>query len=298
MKKKFFSFLALVATFSVFAVGVSARQDNERGNSQNKKVAVTKEEKVRELKNFQKPVAGQTSGQAYKEKVEKAVGSLKKVAEEKVVEERYETQDVVGIDQQEIGIVQVAGVSEEVSAVAESIEESAEATAEAIEKVEKRNKFTKLLVGTDYKNLGQLRSSIVHNRNQIRKLTQLSTQATGETQLQIQEQIAELTQEQERIQSVINENKGGFSFFGWLFRFMSGYAPVEQAVEAEEQEQFVEEVAEVIADGTGVSGDVADPSEATPETTDETDTDSSETLPEGGTDGVPAELPVDGTTAE
>ena len=51
-------------------------------------------------------------------------------------------------------------IGEEVKAVAKEQNESKEKIMDAMEKVESRGKFKTLLFGTDYKNIGKLRSEI------------------------------------------------------------------------------------------------------------------------------------------
>jgi len=118
-------------------------------------------------------------------------------------------------------------VSDEVSDVAQSSEDAVVDTVGALEKVESRSAWKSLLVGPDYKNLGQLRSSIAQTSNEIRKLTRAMSEVNPESTASVQTQLTALTQERQRIYNVITTNESKFSLFGWLARFMAGYAPTE-----------------------------------------------------------------------
>ncbi len=115
-------------------------------------------------------------------------------------------------------------VSDEIEEVAVEEEENVDDVADAIDAVEKRPKWKTLLFGSDYKNLGQLRSSLAHNTNSIRKLhkAQNEVQAYGNEE-DVQAQLGELVQERDRIRSVITEHEDDFGILGWVFRFFNGY---------------------------------------------------------------------------
>ncbi|GEM_PF-3184660 len=85
--------------------------------------------------------------------------------------------------------------------------------------VETRNKIKMFLIGTDYKNLGALRSELVHTRNRLEQLKRLMEQVENEEdRLQLQNQIQETEREQKRIRDFIKEQEGKFSLFGWLVK--------------------------------------------------------------------------------
>jgi hypothetical protein len=116
-----------------------------------------------------------------------------------------------------------------------------------MKKIENQNGFKKFLVGTDYKNLGQLRSSLAHNENQVRQLTRISEELEeGEEKEALQEQLMVLMQERERIKTVITENEEGFSLLGWVFRLMNGYP--RDSIDENEEAELEEEVAEALVE--------------------------------------------------
>jgi hypothetical protein len=116
-----------------------------------------------------------------------------------------------------------------------------------MKKIENQNGFKKFLIGTDYKNLGQLRSSLAHNENQVRQLTQISEELEeGEEKEAIKEQLMTMMQERERIKSIITENEEGFSLLGWVFRLMNGYP--QDSIDENEEIELEQEVAEALVD--------------------------------------------------
>lgn len=212
-------FLALTLFVLPFFSLVSAAPDksNKSSVAVEKKVAVEQKKIDREATNYQKAIEKSnkayrngpksliTNAGLYEESVEGVVDNLQEVAEEE-------------------GEAGNEEVSDELEEIIEEEEETKDDVVEAIEEIESRNKFKTFLIGSDYKNLGALRSSLVHNRNQIRKLTRTAEKVgTEEALLAIEEQLTVLTQERERIKVVIEENEEGFSVLGWVFRFLSGY---------------------------------------------------------------------------
>jgi hypothetical protein len=158
-------------------------------------------------KPFDKPTPGTGSPNAalHKNKVLKVVDKLNEVSDE----------------EEEIGNEET---SEEIEEVANDEEENVDEVAEAIEAVETRPKWKTLLFGSDYKNLGQLRSHLAHNTNAIRKLTRAKNEVQAEgNEEDVQAQLGELIQERERIRNVITEYEDDFGILGWVFRFLNGY---------------------------------------------------------------------------
>lgn len=228
-KKKKVSYAAaiiLVLTLNVASFAVFAKNDNAQNDKSNKASQSQKEtkEKTAEMKNFAKPdtAKGETNAQLHKVKSEEVAKKLKEVA----------------VEEEAAGNVEV---SEQVEQVAVEQAEIQAETTEAIEEIETRGAVKTFLIGTDYKNLGQLRSNLVQNRNEIRKLTRTMTQAqTPESAALIQAQLMTMTQERERIKSVITTNEEGFSLFGWVAKFLIGYEAT--PINEEEEDQLAEEV--------------------------------------------------------
>lgn len=114
-------------------------------------------------------------------------------------------------------------VSDGIEEVAVETEETGNETVEAIEKVEKRSKWKTLLFGTDYKNLGILRSSLSHSENAIRKLnrTQNTLQSSSSADI-LDDQVSALILERDRILNILTENEDRFSILGWFSKLFGG----------------------------------------------------------------------------
>lgn len=125
------------------------------------------------------------------------------------------------------GAVGNTEASQEITEVANTAEETAADTVEAIDAVESKPKWQVLLFGSDYKNLGQLRSSLAHNTNDIRKLSRAADVVEeSSSSAQVQGTLATLELERQRIYDVIKANESQFSILGWVARFFTGYTPL------------------------------------------------------------------------
>jgi len=123
-------------------------------------------------------------------------------------------------------IVQVAdregGIGEQVKLIAREQNESATTTIQAMEKVQTRGKLKTFLFGSDYKNLGTLRSEMVKTRNRLEQLNRLMENVQNEgDKTELQNQIQAMAEEQAKIENFIESQEGKFSLFGWLVRFFN-----------------------------------------------------------------------------
>jgi len=114
------------------------------------------------------------------------------------------------------------GIGQQVREIAQQQNQSTETTIQAIEKVQTKSKVKTFFFGSDYKNLGTLRSEMVQTQNRIEQLNQLieSVQNAG-NKTELQNQIQTLEQEQTKIESFIEDNESKFSLFGWLVKLFS-----------------------------------------------------------------------------
>ncbi|MDD5146025.1 MAG: hypothetical protein PHF44_04255 [Candidatus Pacebacteria bacterium] len=111
------------------------------------------------------------------------------------------------------------GIGEQVRTIAQQQNQSAAATIQAMEKVQTRSKVKIFFFGTDYKNLGTLRSEMVQTRNRLEQLNQLMANIQNEgDKTELQNQIQTLEQEQIKIENFIKAQEGKFSLFGWLVK--------------------------------------------------------------------------------
>jgi hypothetical protein len=197
------------------------------------------------------------------------------------IEEVVEVLTEVAEDEEEIGNTDV---SDDLEEVAEEEEEIVDETAEAINEVEKQNKWKVMLFGTDYKNLGQLRSSLAHNTNAIRKLTR--TAGSVETdEVAVTGSLETLLEERERIASIIQEQESQFSILGWVSRLLSGY--IGGPIGSPGDDEVIDDAEDIIdagsePDGTMDSG--TEPGDTTDSGTEPGDTVDSGTEPGDTTD--------------
>lgn len=109
-----------------------------------------------------------------------------------------------------------SGIGKQVREIAQQQNSLKEITSDAIENIDKRSKLKSFLLGTDYKNIGALRSQMVKTRNQIEQLRKLTEKAKSKKNIEeIQSQIKILEQEQQKINSFITQNESKFSLLGW-----------------------------------------------------------------------------------
>lgn len=276
------SFFLLAGFASMVAV---AKSDNANsGNSKSSNAKSEETEKVGkadakapkvDLKNYQKPdtTKGETNAKIHKEKTDEVIGELEQVS--------TKTQNMG--EEQQINVEVKNKLKKQVEEVIAQEEANQEQATKAIEEVENDGAVKKFIVGPDYKNLGQLRSTLVHNRNQIRQMTMAIntlSQNGGDTTA-LAAQLATLTQERERIKSIITTNQDSFSLLGWVSRFINNYE--QTPVDDTEEEKLIDEVEEAINNAENTTETPVTTTETTPTTTttetETTGTSTSETVP-------------------
>lgn len=114
------------------------------------------------------------------------------------------------------------GIGQQVRVIAQQQNQSASTTIQAMEKVQTRSKIKTFFFGSDYKNLGTLRSEMVQTRNRLEQLNRLMENVQDEGgKIELQNQIQTLEQEQIKIESFIKAEEGKFSLFGWLVKLFN-----------------------------------------------------------------------------
>lgn len=113
-------------------------------------------------------------------------------------------------------------IGDKVREIANAQDNSKDETANEIDNVKNRSGLKTFLIGTDYKNIGKLRSGIATIGNQIDKLTELLGQTTDAAdKATIQAQIDALKLQQNKINDFIKTNESKFSLFGWFVKFFN-----------------------------------------------------------------------------
>ncbi|MFH0969166.1 MAG: hypothetical protein V1804_01525 [Patescibacteria group bacterium] len=114
------------------------------------------------------------------------------------------------------------GIGQQVKAIAQQQNDSKEKVAGEITAVESRSKIKTFFIGSDYKNMGDLRSQMVQTRNRIEQLKRLADKAENDQdKAELQTQIQTLEQEQANIDNFIIQNENKFSLFGWAVKLFS-----------------------------------------------------------------------------
>jgi uncharacterized protein YaaQ len=111
------------------------------------------------------------------------------------------------------------GIGQQVRVIAREQASTSSTTTDAIEKIEKRSGLKTFLIGSDYENIGKLRSEMVQTRNRIEQLKgELSRVSTSTDKIVLEEEIKNMEQLQNRLQDFVTDNENKFSLFGWVVR--------------------------------------------------------------------------------
>lgn len=112
------------------------------------------------------------------------------------------------------------GIGLQVRIIAQEQASSTEKIAKSLDEVEKRSSFKIFLIGSDYKNLGSIRSELAKTESRLEKLnTELEKVGlSAEEKVEINAEITALEQEQAELEEFIEDNEDKFSLFGWVVR--------------------------------------------------------------------------------
>jgi hypothetical protein len=120
-------------------------------------------------------------------------------------------------------VVEDTELNSEINDVAKEIDTSIARGVVHVKKVQSRSAWKRFLFGPDYKNLGQLRSGLVHMDNGIKKLEKTIEKSEGGVSDSLEFQLKELVGQREGIVTMIRERESGFSLFGWVSKLLTGY---------------------------------------------------------------------------
>ena len=114
------------------------------------------------------------------------------------------------------------GIGERVRLIAGEQNEAKERLGQTIEAIENRGKVKSFLIGTDYKNIGQVISEMVRLRNRLELLNRLMERVENQNErTELQNQIREMEQERERIENFLKQKESQFSLFGWFVKWLN-----------------------------------------------------------------------------
>lgn len=112
-----------------------------------------------------------------------------------------------------------SNIGQEISKIAKEQENSAKAVEEAMDEVDSVGGFRQLFLGTDYKNLGVLRSELVKTQSAIDRLTKALGRATDESvKADLQKQIDALKATLAKAEQFAKDHEDKFSLLGWFVK--------------------------------------------------------------------------------
>lgn len=113
-------------------------------------------------------------------------------------------------------------IGQEISEIAKEQEEAVEEVEMAKEEVEEKGRFRVFLTGTDYKNIGVLRSKLVTTENHIERLIKAIEKATDPAvKAELEQQMSELRDIKLEVEMFIKDHENQFSILGWLFKLFN-----------------------------------------------------------------------------
>ena len=115
-----------------------------------------------------------------------------------------------------------ANVGQQIKTIAQTQTQNQEKVETSMQKIQSINGFAKFFVGPNYGEIKNSQKLLEQNKQQIQKLSQLGTQLSKKVdQEKISGQIKILEQENQQMETSLNETKKGFSLFGWTFRLFA-----------------------------------------------------------------------------
>jgi len=124
--------------------------------------------------------------------------------------------------QQLLQLRTTGGIGEQVRTIAQAQNQAQTQIQEQINKLDSKSKLAKLLTGTDYGAVKNLKTQLEQNQLRIQQLTQLQNQLTNQAdKTAVQETIQALIQENTSLQDRISVEEQTRGLFGWLFKLFS-----------------------------------------------------------------------------
>ena len=113
-------------------------------------------------------------------------------------------------------------IGNEVKTVAQEEQNASTTVKDKMEKIENRSAWKTFLIGSDYKNLGALRSTLVTTQNHLDRLNKALDKTTSTTvKNELEAQIKQLETVKVKAENFIKDNESKFSLFGWLVKLFS-----------------------------------------------------------------------------
>ncbi len=114
------------------------------------------------------------------------------------------------------------GIGSEVRTIAQEQASTSEKVKKDMDEINSENPLKRFFFGTNYKNTGELRSTIVTTKNHIDRLKKALEKTTSTTtKTELTAQITELEKVASSTEAFIKTNESKFSLLGWLSKFLS-----------------------------------------------------------------------------
>jgi len=114
------------------------------------------------------------------------------------------------------------GIGEQVRQIAQEQNQAQAQIQEQLNKLETKGKLARLLTGTDYNAVKNLKAQLVQNQLRIQQLEQLQNQLFNQGDItMVQETIQALIQQNTSLQEKITAEEQIKSMFGWLFKLFT-----------------------------------------------------------------------------
>ena len=227
--KKFFLVVPLLFLFSlpvVAAKNEAGAQNTNTGQQVQQQVKTSPSPTGNQVQN-QNQVNTQNQGEdsqlqvntQEQESLEDGTGEGPQNRNQNAVENMSEVAKQV---QQLLQVRTAGGIGEQVRQIAEEQNQAQTQIQEQLNKLESKGKLARLLTGTDYGAVKNLKAQLEQNQLRIRQLEQLKTQLSNQSDItMVQATIEALVQQNTALQEQITAEEGTKSLFGWLFRFFA-----------------------------------------------------------------------------
>lgn len=114
------------------------------------------------------------------------------------------------------------GIGSEVRMIAQEQASTSDKVKKDMDEIANENPLKRFFFGTNYKNTGELRSTVVTTKNHIDRLKKALEKTTSTTtKAELTAQINELEKVASSTEAFIKTNENKFSLLGWLSRFLS-----------------------------------------------------------------------------
>ncbi|MDT8358639.1 MAG: hypothetical protein RQ758_09085, partial [Methanomicrobiaceae archaeon] len=192
------------------------RSSEETGTGKPDEIALKKEERVQEKADLKEEI------EARRQALDRESENLG-AAEQKVQRNQNAVKLAVHslLAAQKLGAFENSpGVGEQVSEFTRYFNNSVQASIRAEEKIEQRSSFLRFLAGGDKEAAGELQQMVIENRARIREMKRLIEDCgcDSETKQVLQEQLAQMEQEQTRLEEQAADELGSKGLLGWMWK--------------------------------------------------------------------------------